>query len=196
MPSPTLASDAKSRVRPADASLLQTQFLKVKDMKSFKILFAAVLGLACVAVQAAGVDLAALVSPETAMSLTLAGAALSTNFVQEGKVIQWANGGTAKSAGDVVVIGKVLGVALVDIGNGESGSVALEGVFTVPKVSAAVIAQGENLTWDASAAAFDDNAATPATGDVTGGGAVAWEAAGNAVTSLKVKFTGVPGTVA
>lgn len=165
-------------------------------MKSFKILFAAVLGLACVAVQAAGVDLAALVSPETAMSLTLAGAALSTNFVQEGKVIQWTNGGTAKSAGDVVVIGKVLGVALVDIGNGESGSVALEGVFTVPKVSAAVIAQGENLTWDASAAAFDDNAATPATGDVTGGGAVAWEAAGNTVTSLKVKFTGVPGTVA
>ncbi|MNC91255.1 hypothetical protein D3C83_74850 [compost metagenome] len=66
----------------------------------------------------------------------------------------------------------------------------------MPKVSAAVIAQGENLTWDASAGAFDDNAATPATGDVTGPPAVAMEAAGNGVTSLEVKFTGVPGTVA
>ena len=72
----------------------------------------------------------------------------------------------------------------------------LEGVFTVPKVSGAVIANGETLTWDASAAAFDDNAATPATGDVTGPSACAFEAAGSGVTSLAVKFTGVPGTVA
>ena len=51
-----------------------------------------------------------------------------------------------------------------------------------------------NLTWDASAAAFDDNLATPASGDITVGAAVAFEAAGNGVTSIKVKFTGVPGT--
>lgn len=121
---------------------------------------------------------------------------MATNYVQPGKSITWTNGGTAKSAGDVVVIGKVLAVCLVDIANGASGSVALEGVFTVPKVSGAVIAQGENLTWDASAAAFDDNAATPATGDVTGGSAVAMEAAGNGVTEFDVKFTGIPGTVA
>jgi predicted RecA/RadA family phage recombinase len=69
-------------------------------------------------------------------------------------------------------------------------------VFEVPKVSAAVIAQGESLTWDASASAFDDNAATPATGDVTGAAAVAFEAGINGQTTLKVLFTGVPGTVA
>ena len=121
---------------------------------------------------------------------------MASNFKQPGDVIPWVNGsGVAKVSGQVVVVGKVLGVCLVDIANGATGSVALDGVFSVPKVSAAVIAQGENLTWDASAAAFDDNAATPATGDVTGPPAVAFEAAGNGVTSLLVKFTGVPGTV-
>ena len=122
---------------------------------------------------------------------------MATNFKQEGEIVTWTNDtGQAVVSGQVVRIGKVLGVALVDIASAADGSVALEGGFTVPKVSGAVIAQGENLTWDASAAAFDDNAASPASGDVTGPPAVALEAAGNGVTELLVKFTGVPGTVA
>jgi predicted RecA/RadA family phage recombinase len=121
---------------------------------------------------------------------------MANNFQQPGDVITWTNGtGSAVVSGQVVRVGNILGVALVDIASTASGSVALSGVFTVPKVSAAVIAQGESLTWDASAAAFDDNAAAPATGDVTGPPAVAFEAAGNGVTSMAVKFTGVPGTV-
>ena len=121
---------------------------------------------------------------------------MATNSVQEGHVIDWANGtGSAVSANDVVKLGNTLGVALVDIANGATGSVAIRGVFTVPKVSGAVIAQGESLTWDVSAGKFDDNAATPASGDVTGAAALAWEAAGNGVTELDVYFTGAPGTV-
>jgi len=119
---------------------------------------------------------------------------MASNYVQPGEVIEWTNSGTAVSAGDVVAIGNILGVALVDIANAASGSVAIRGVFNVPKVSGAVIAQGEKLTWDASAAAFDDSAATPATGDITGAPAVAFEAAGNGVTDIDVMFTGVPGT--
>lgn len=120
---------------------------------------------------------------------------MANNYLKPGNIIDWTNGtGTAVVSGQVVVIGQLLGVALVDIANGATGSVAIEGVFSVPKVSAAVIAAGENLTWDVSAGAFDDNAATP-TGDyVTGPQVVAIEAAGNGVTTLKVKFTGVPGT--
>jgi predicted RecA/RadA family phage recombinase len=124
---------------------------------------------------------------------------MTTTFKQDGKVIQY----TASAdipAGKVVKIGNLLGVALVAIPNGGTGSVALEGVFLAPKVSGAVIAQGESLVWDVSAGsgagAFDDNAATPAAGDVSGAAAVAWEAAGNGTTTLLVKFTGVPGTVA
>ena len=98
---------------------------------------------------------------------------MATNYVSEGDVIQWTNAGAAVSSGDVVVIGQILGVALVDIAQNATGSVAIRGTFTVPKVSAAVIAQGEGLTWDVSAGAVDDNAATPATGDVTGAPSVA-----------------------
>lgn len=119
---------------------------------------------------------------------------MAKNYKQEGDVIQYT--ATANiAAGAVVKIGQILGVALVDIANGKTGSVRVDGVFTVPKVSGAVIAQGESLTWDVSAGAFDDNAATPATGDVTGAAAWAAEAAGNGVTTLAVTFTGVPGTV-
>lgn len=120
---------------------------------------------------------------------------MATNYIQPGQVIEY-TAGADKTSGQVVVVGKVLGVCLEAIANGATGPVQIEGVFEVPKVSGAVIALGENLVWDASAGAFDDNAATPATGDVTGGGAIAFEAAGNGVTSFMVKFTGVPGTVA
>lgn len=120
---------------------------------------------------------------------------MATNFVQPGEVIDWTNGtGSTKTTGSVVAIGQMLGVALGDIANGATGSVAIRGVFNVPKVSGAVIAAGESLVWDVSAAAFDDNAATPATGDISGPPAVAVEAAGNGVTDINVLFTGVPGT--
>lgn len=118
------------------------------------------------------------------------------NYVQEGHVMDWVNGtGAAVSSGAVVKVGNILGVALADIANGATGSVCVRGVFTVPKVAGAVIAQGQSLTWDVSAAAFDDNAAVPASGDVTGAPAVAFEAAGNGVTELDVLFTGAAGTV-
>lgn len=124
---------------------------------------------------------------------------MATNYVQPGEVIEYT--ATADiTSNQVVKVGQTLGVALTDIANGAKGSVAIRGVFTCPKVSAAVIAQGESLTWDVSAnsgaGAFDDNAATPATGDVTGPTAVAAKAAGNGDTTLEVLFTGVPGTVA
>lgn len=111
------------------------------------------------------------------------------NHVSSGNTLPWANGtGSAVSAGAVVAIGHCIGIAVEDIANGATGSVALEGVFTVPKVSAAVFTQGEKLIWDASASAFDDSAATPATGDITGG-AVAWIAGANTETTCTVKLT-------
>lgn len=103
---------------------------------------------------------------------------MATNYVQEGGVIIYSNSGAAISAGDVVVVGEQLGVALVDIAaTTGTGAVALKGVFNLAKVDAAVIAQGESVNWDASASAFDDNAATPASGDVAGC-AVAMESKG------------------
>jgi len=118
---------------------------------------------------------------------------MANNYIQPGEVIDYTAGSNITS-NQVVVVGQMLGVALSDIANGETGSVQIRGVFDVPKVSGAVIAAGESLVWDVSAGKFDDNAATPATGDISGPPAVAVEAAGNGVTSIKVLFTGVPGT--
>lgn len=121
---------------------------------------------------------------------------MSTNYVQEGKTIDYTNGGSAIAAGDVVVVGEQIGVALGDIANGETGAVALEGVFDLPKVDAAVIGVGESVIYDVSVSEFDDNAATPATGDVSKC-CVAVESKG-ATTSenIKVKLNVGVGTVA
>ena len=116
---------------------------------------------------------------------------MAKNYVVEGDRIEWTNGtGAAVASGQLVKVGpSLLGVALVAIASGASGQVAIEGVFSgVPKVSAAVFAQGEKLIWDVSASAFDDSAATPATGDVTGG-AIAWIAGLATETTCTVKLT-------
>lgn len=116
------------------------------------------------------------------------------NMVQRGDVITFTATGNV-TAGQVVVIGALLGVAGGDVATGEQGEAYITGVFELPKVSGADIKQGEDLTYDVSAAAFDDNGATPATGDITGPAAVAFEDAGTGKTTLKVRLTGVPGTV-
>jgi predicted RecA/RadA family phage recombinase len=115
---------------------------------------------------------------------------MARNYVAPGETIQWTNGtGAAVASGQVVKIGHCLGVALVAIAIGGTGSVALEGVFSgVPKVSGAVFAQGEKLMWDASGAAFDDAAATGAPGDVMGG-AVAWVAGTSGQLTCTIKLT-------
>lgn len=120
---------------------------------------------------------------------------MAKNYESDGNTIQWTNGtGAAVASGQLVKVGpSMLGVALVALANGATGSVAVEGVFSgVPKVSAAVFAQGEKLIWDVSAngalGAFDDSAASPATGDVTGG-AIAWAAGANTETTCTVKLT-------
>lgn len=90
------------------------------------------------------------------------------NYVDKGTTINYTNAGTAIASGAVVVMKHTIGIALVDIANGATGAVQVSGKVTVPKVTAAVFEVGEKLIWDTSAGKFDDSAATPATGDITG----------------------------
>ena len=114
---------------------------------------------------------------------------MTKTYVSEGNVVNYTNAGSAIAAGAVVVMGHTIGVALTDIAATTGvGAVAIEGVFTVPKVSAAVFAVGEKLIYDVSASEFDDSSATPATGDITGG-VVAMVAGANAETTCVVKLT-------
>ena len=117
---------------------------------------------------------------------------MTTKFVARGDVLDFVTSG-AVASGAVVVMGHSLGVALAAAtASGQTIPVAIEGVFELPKVSAAVFAQGEKLVFDISAASgageFDDSAATPATGDITGG-AIAMRAGANLETTCLVKLT-------
>ncbi len=117
---------------------------------------------------------------------------MAKNFVQPGDTIEIVATGTITS-GQVVALSHTLGVALGDAVSGETVAVGVEGVFDVPKVSAAVFAAGEKLLWDASAGAFDDSAATPAAGDILGA-AVAVRPGLDTETTARVKLT--PGNAA
>lgn len=98
----------------------------------------------------------------------------------------------------IVVLGVVdakkcrIGVAREAIANGETGIVAVSGVFEFPKVSAAVIKAGEAVNWDSSEGKVDDNAHTTGAGDVAQFGAAMVDA-GNGVTVLDVDIA-EPGT--
>lgn len=116
------------------------------------------------------------------------------NFIQPGDVVTWVNGtGADVAAGAVVVMSHTIGVACVDIADGATGEVSLAGVYTLPKATAAVVAAGEKLLWDASEGNFDDSAATPGSGDILGA-VIAVAAAGNGATTVHGKLIG-PGAL-
>lgn len=110
------------------------------------------------------------------------------NYTRDGNTLDYANAGSAIASGDVVVTGHTIGVALTDIATGETGELIITGQVRVPKVSGAVFVVGEKLIWDASAGKFDDSAASPATGDITGG-AIAAIAGANTETFCEVILT-------
>lgn len=118
------------------------------------------------------------------------------NEIQDGKRITWTNGtGSDVVAGQAVAVGNQVGVACVDIANGESGAVAMEGVFSLPKATGSAWTAGSKLLWDVSAAKFDVGTATPATGDISVC-CVAWAAAASGDTTGYVKINVGVGTVA
>lgn len=93
---------------------------------------------------------------------------------------------------EIVVLGVVdekrarIGIAQNAIANGATGTVAVSGVWELPKVSGAVIKAGESVFWDASEAKVDDNAMSPDdTGDVREFGCAMVDA-GDGVTVLDI----------
>lgn len=119
---------------------------------------------------------------------------MANNHIQPGKVLDYTNTTIAAIAsGAVVPVGTILGVALSDIAIGATGSVAIDGVFAVPKVAGTAITQGATVIFKAATQAF--TVGTTASGDISGGCAVAFAAAAADATKVHVKFTGCPGTV-
>lgn len=88
--------------------------------------------------------------------------ALTAKVVRPGRTIDHTPSGAAISAGDVVVIGTLVGVAPVDIADGEQGALYITGEFTVPKATGGgeAIAAGATVYWDAGNAVATTTAST------------------------------------
>ena len=106
---------------------------------------------------------------------------MAQNHIQKGDVMDFANAsGSDFVAGEVVVLGGGVGVALGDIADGETGSLAVTEVFEVPK-NAGVIPQGAAVYFTSAG-----NATTTATGNTYGGIAFATAADGDASVQVKL----------
>lgn len=103
------------------------------------------------------------------------------NFLHEGERIT-VTAGVGVSSGDLVVVGSRVAVACADIATGATGAAATEGVFTLPKKSTDVIAQGVPVYWDADPGEIT----TTATDNTLAG--YAFAAAGGGTTSAQVKI--------
>jgi predicted RecA/RadA family phage recombinase len=69
---------------------------------------------------------------------------MATNYIQPGEVCEYTAGANIDS-GDLIAINNRAGVALTDIANGATGSVALTGVYTVPKTAGATWSVGQAI---------------------------------------------------
>lgn len=112
---------------------------------------------------------------------------MAKNYKQPGHVIDVIAAANLTS-GAAALVGILLAIPLADIANGAEGSAQIEGVFELPKLTTAVFAAGDKLTWDASAGEFISGAGVA--GDCVGC-AVAIAAAGNGTTTVLAKL--VPG---
>lgn len=109
---------------------------------------------------------------------------MTATYVQNGSAIDYVNSGSSKiSAGDAVSLTTRIGVAGCDIDVGAVGTLHMDGVFDMPKGSAA-IALGAAVYLDATSNVIT----ATATSNTPAGYAVA--AAAAADTTVRVKLLG------
>jgi len=104
---------------------------------------------------------------------------MTTNFVQEGKTLNYTPSGADVASGDFVLIGAIGAIAKTDIADGKTGALHISGVYSVPKASGAVT-QGAKLYWSTA----NSNLTTTATDNTIVG--VAAEAAASGDANVKI----------
>jgi len=73
---------------------------------------------------------------------------MAIGHVAPGGVIPYTNtGGTAIAANTVIEFGAMIGITTGTIDPGETGTVAISEVWTLPKDNTVAIAQGDQLYW-------------------------------------------------
>ena len=113
------------------------------------------------------------------------------NYIGPGETCRFVASG-AVTAGSIVVLPELVGVAAEDVADTATGVMAIEGEFEYTKTAGTAHAIGDLLDYDVSANSVSKGI-TPASGDVTNF-AVCTEAAGSAATRTKFKLLPGAGT--
>lgn len=111
------------------------------------------------------------------------------NFIQHGHYLTILAPAGGALTGEGLLSGNIFGVVACSAGPGELLELALIGVYTLPKATAAVLTAGVRVAWDNTA----KNINVPGAGRFPVG--IATEAVGSGTTSVAVRLDGV-GTVA
>ena len=104
--------------------------------------------------------------------------------VQHGSLIDYTAGADI-AAGGVVVIGSLVGVAPRPIANGDTGAVAIEGVYKLPKPSAG--SGSETISAGAQVLYYATSGIANTVTGVVAGYAVAQAVTGSATVSVKLE---------
>ena len=104
---------------------------------------------------------------------------MATNYVQEGKTLDYTASGADIKSGDFVLMGAIAGIAKTDIADGKTGAVHVSGVFSIAKATGA-ITQGQKLSWNNT----NKNLTTTASGNTIVGVAAAPAASADASAKL------------
>lgn len=109
---------------------------------------------------------------------------MTSRYIQKGASIDFKNATEEKiNAGDMVAIGKArTGIAATDIVVGATGTVAVEGVFAVPKDTSTEVKQGDALYFNA-----EGKKVTKTDSDVPAGWAVADAATADTEVLMKLE---------
>lgn len=91
------------------------------------------------------------------------------------------------TGGDPVLVGELFGVVVGDVDAGSTAVVALEGEFSLPKVSGTAITQGQALYWDA-----ENEELTPTFGYGRRVVAIATAAAGSSAATVYARLINAP----
>lgn len=110
------------------------------------------------------------------------------NYLQPGNQITVPAPATVTSGSGTVLGGALFGVATHDAASAANCTFLLEGVVSLPKLTAAVCAVGDSLHWDIDSSPPQLIKTSPAAGDVLNVG-VCVEAAGSSATTVKIRLT-------
>lgn len=102
------------------------------------------------------------------------------NYVQDDSWLNYTNSGTTTvTAGSLVVIGDMVGIAVADIAASATGAVKIRGVFTLAATTNEAYVQGQQLYWKASTSKLIDD---PTGNEKAGRAAAAKASAGTTCT--------------